>query len=128
MYPGGNDNHKKGYCADGAPQKSSNNDSLPEWPQPQGIFEKGALFHPITFLKVLREVYERVVVCGVDGSDLPLEYEAFAKMLNRRTVVDGEGNILFKLFDLNVPPSTPDSLVVMHHNFRHLRLDCLRDN
>jgi hypothetical protein len=59
MYPGGADDHKRGYCADGARQivKKGDHDTLPDWPQPQGIFEKGTHFHPIEFLKTLREVY-----------------------------------------------------------------------
>ena len=76
MYPGGTDNHKKGYCADGARQivKKGDNDSLPDWPQPQGIFEKGTHFHPIEFLKTLREVYEKLVVDRTSGVDVPIEY------------------------------------------------------
>ncbi|KAI0281123.1 hypothetical protein BGY98DRAFT_1095066 [Russula aff. rugulosa BPL654] len=97
MYPGGTDNHKKGYCADGARQivKKGDNDSLPDWPQPQGIFEKGTHFHPIEFLKTLWEVYEKLVVDRTSGVDVPIEY------LN--------GTVLFRLFDLTISPPHPTS-------------------
>ena len=95
MYPGGADNHKRGYCADGAHQimKKCDHDTLPDWPQPQGIFEKGTHFHPIEFLKTLREVYEKVVVDRASGVDDPIEYEAFTKMLSKRTTIDQDGTI-----------------------------------
>jgi hypothetical protein len=127
MYPGGTDNHKKGYCADGARQivKKGDNDSLPDWPQPQGIFEKGTHFHPIEFLKTLREVYEKLVVDRTSGVDVPIEYEAFMKMLSNRTTIDQDGTVLFRLFDLTISPSTPDKLIVLHDGCKHLRLDCL---
>src|SRR6266699_7254783 len=72
MYPGGADNHKRGYCADGAHQivKKCDHDTLPDWPQPQGIFEKGTHFHPIEFLTTLQEVYEKVVVDRTSGVDV----------------------------------------------------------
>jgi len=39
MYPGGSENHKKGYCADGARQaKRKGEGGIPDWPQPQGIY------------------------------------------------------------------------------------------
>jgi len=95
MYPGGADNHKRGYCSDGARQivKRGDRDTLPDWPQPQGIFEKGTHFHPIEFLKTLREVYEKVVVDRASGVDDPIEYEAFTKMLSKRTTIDQDGTI-----------------------------------
>ncbi|KAI0266607.1 hypothetical protein BGY98DRAFT_885848, partial [Russula aff. rugulosa BPL654] len=108
--PVSTDNHKRGYCADGARQivKKGDNDSLPDWPQPQGIFEKGTHFHPIEFLKTLWEVYEKLVVDRTSGVDVPIEYEAFMKMLSNRTTIDQDGTVLFRLFDLTIPPSTPD--------------------
>ena len=134
MYPGGienpSENHKKSYCADGARQKrrKGEEDDVPEWPQPQGIFTTGTDFHPIEFLKTVREMYERVMVRGECGTDIPIEYEAFGKMLKSRTTIDEEGNILFKLYDLAMPPSTPDQLVVICDGRKYLRLDCLRDD
>jgi len=129
MYPGGTDNHKRGYC-DGARQivKKGDNDTLPDWPQPQGIFEKGTHFHPIEFIKTLREVYGKVVVDRARGVDVPVEYEAFTKMLGKRprTTIDQDGTILFRPFDLTIPPSTtPDELIVLRDGRRRLRLDCL---
>jgi hypothetical protein len=75
----------------------------------------------------LREVYEKIVVEGASGVDIPIEYDAFAKMLNKRTTIDQDGNILFRLFDLIIPSSTPDKLIILHDGCKHLRLDCLRD-
>jgi hypothetical protein len=126
MYPGpsgSSENHRKGVCSDGV------NPSLKtiEWPQPQGIFTNGTHFHPIAFLKTLREVYEAFVIHRAHGDAVPMEHEAFARLLASRTVV-GEGDaILFRLFDLTIDSSTPDTLIVTHNEVKHLRLDCLRD-
>jgi hypothetical protein len=130
MYPGGGENHKKGYCADGAQQtkRQGDMDDVPDWPQPQGIFAKGTHFHPIEFLKTVRGMYERVVIRGECGTDVPIEYEAFGRMLKSRTTVDNEGNVLFKLYNLEMPPSTPDELIIACDGHKFLRLDCLRDN
>ncbi|KAH9967213.1 hypothetical protein BC827DRAFT_1088629, partial [Russula dissimulans] len=47
MYPSGSQNHKKGYCVDGARQvKGKGEDGIPDWPQPQGIYVKGTAFRP----------------------------------------------------------------------------------
>ncbi|KAH9955685.1 hypothetical protein BC827DRAFT_1235658 [Russula dissimulans] len=129
MYPGGSQNHKKGYCVDGARQvKGKGEDEIPDWPQLQGIYMKGTDFRPVEFLKTLRDMYERVVVRGERHTDLPVEYEAFGKVLQRRTTVNEDGSVLFKLYDLIMPTSTPDGLVVLHNGHQHLRLDCLRDD
>jgi len=127
MYPGGAENHKRGYCADGARQimKKGDDDSLPDWPQPQGIFEKGTHFYPIEFLKTLQKIYEKLIVDHASGSDIPIEYEAFTKMLSKRTTTDQDGTVLFRLFDLTIPPSTPDKLIILRDGRKHLRLDCL---
>jgi hypothetical protein len=132
MYPGGaagTENHKKGYCADGARQivKKGDNDTLPDWPQPQGIFEKGTHFYPIEFLKTLREVYEKLIVEHASGVDVPIEYEAFMRMLSKRATTDQDGTVLFRLFDLTIPSSTPDKLIVLCDGCKHLRLDCLSE-
>ena len=47
------------------------------------------------------------------------------KMLSNRTTIDQDGTVLFRLFDLTIPPSTPDELIVLHDGCKHLRLDCL---
>ena len=127
MYPGGADNHKRGYCADGARQivKKGDDDTLPDWPQPQGIFEKGTHFYPVKFLKTLREIYEKLVVDRASGIDVPVEYEAFRKMLSKRTTIDQDGTVLFRLFDLTIPSTTPGKLIVLRDGCKHLRLDCL---
>ena len=126
-YPGGADNHKRGYCADGARQivKKGDRDALPDWPQSQGIFEKGTHFHPIEFLKTLQEVYEKVVVDRASGFNVPIEYEAFTKMLGKGATIDQDGTVQFRLFDLTIPPSTPDQLIVLRDSCKHLHLDGL---
>jgi len=75
MYPCGSENHKKGYCADGARQlKRKGEDDIPDWPRPHGIYAKGTQFRLIKSLKTLRDMYERVVVHGERSTDLPVEY------------------------------------------------------
>jgi hypothetical protein len=53
--------------------------------------------------------------------------EAFMKMLGKRTwtTINQDGTILFRLFDLTIPPSTPDQLIILRGSIKHLRLDCL---
>jgi len=72
---------------DGAHQvKRKGEDDIPDWPQPQGI-KKATHFYPIEFLKTLRDMYEMVVVRGQRSADLPMEYEAFREVVQRRTAV-----------------------------------------
>lgn len=125
MYPGGADNRKRGYCADGARQiaKKGDDDGFPDWPQ--GIFEKGTDFYPVEFLKTLREVYKKLVVERASGFDVPVEYGAFIKMLGKRSTIDQDGTVLFRLFDLTIPSSTPDRFIVSRDDCKYLRLDCL---
>ncbi|KAG2036500.1 hypothetical protein BDR03DRAFT_810790, partial [Suillus americanus] len=90
MYPGAENsplNHKKGYCADGVKQVSKDGgDELPAWPQPQGIFSKGCIFHPHPFLSAVQCIYEHVFMQGPGDMDM-LETEAFTKLLVSRTGV-----------------------------------------
>jgi hypothetical protein len=47
---------------------------------------------------MLREVYEKLVVVDhVSGVNVPVEYEAFTKMLGKRTTIDQDGTVLFRL-------------------------------
>lgn len=71
-------------------------------------------------------MYERVVIDGESG-DLLMEHQAFASLLMRRTLTLEEGSVVFKLFDLDYPPSTPDSLIVVRDGLKYLRIDCLRE-
>jgi hypothetical protein len=97
MYPGPTgaaENHKRGYCSDGAKQKidhSKQNEDppqanlpkswvIPEWPQPKNIFTDGTHFHPLEFLNKVRDMYEQVVVEKA-GDDLILEHVAFVSLL-----------------------------------------------
>jgi hypothetical protein len=72
------------------------------------------------------------VVDRASGVDVPIEYEAFStKMLGKRSTfnvnstIDQDDTVLFRLFDLTIPPSTPDQLIVLRDGCKHLRLDCL---
>ncbi|KAI0682549.1 hypothetical protein BC835DRAFT_1311466 [Cytidiella melzeri] len=141
MHPGKEgapENHKRGLCSDGVPthmqnikydvDKKTSNEKSPPWPQPAGVFTRAKnsyVFHPFEFLKVVRHMYETVVI-QQDMGALTMEHDAFAELLLHRVeVVDGV--ILFRLFpQLVLPPSTPDSLIVVHNDSRYLRVDCLR--
>ena len=143
MYPGPTgapENHKKGYCSDGMkqtlthskqnqdPPKPNQSVSLatPTWPQPVGIFTNGTQFHPTVFLDKVRELYAKVVI-GTASGELLLEDEAFAHLLARRTVVLENRSVLFKLFDLDCPASTPEGLIVTHEGDKYLSVDCLQE-
>jgi len=78
------------------------------------------------FLEKIREMYEKVVIEKESG-DLMMEHEAFARLLGRRTVVLNDQSVLFKLFDLAYPPSTPEVLIVTHEGDKYLRVDCLQE-
>ena len=124
MYPGPTgspENHRKGVCSDGV----SPNLKAVEWPQPPGIFTNGTNFHPIPFLKALRDIYELFIVQKGSSAD-SMEHEAFAQLISCRTLICPDGAILFRLFDLQLDPSTPEELIVTHNDAKHLRLDCLR--
>jgi hypothetical protein len=99
---------------------------MPAWPQPQGIFTDGIYFNPVVFLTTLREVYEKVVIDKVSG-EAAMEHEAIAGLLFARTLMAGDGSMLFKLYDLDCPPSTPEGLLEVRDGMKYLRLDCLRE-
>jgi hypothetical protein len=129
MYPfpnGSPENHKRGYCSDGVKQVMKL-DVVPDWPQPQGVFEFGTTFNPLPFLAAVREIYEKVVV-NRGEENLTMENEAFARLLEKRTIVANDGRCLFKLFDLETPLSTAPELIVELNGLRYLRVDCLRDD
>jgi hypothetical protein len=124
MYPGPTgspENHKKGICSDGA----SPSLKVAEWPQPHGIFTNGTHFHPIPFLKVLHEIYDALIIRETRDA-IPMEHEAFVRLLASRTVVLDNGAVLFHLFELKIDASTLDDLIIDHKGIQHLRLDCLR--
>ncbi|KAJ7130666.1 hypothetical protein C8R46DRAFT_1236100 [Mycena filopes] len=129
--PGAVENHKKGYCSDGFKQKPPVGDTVPiPWPQPQGIFSAGSEFHPLPFLAVIRDLYEKVVVED-DSSNLGIEHEAFSLMLQRPgRVITVDGRVLFKLFtgyDVPAGDRTPDDMFVDHEGTKYLRIDALTD-
>jgi hypothetical protein len=83
------------------------NDTLLDWPQPQGIFEKGTHFHPIEFLKTLQEVYEKLVV---DCATVQVESTSLSgtKPL-RRCSTNGQPSIKMAPFcsGFSISPSHP---------------------
>jgi len=126
MYPGPTgspENHKKGYCSDGVKQVLKS-DTVPDWPQPQGIFEMGMTFYLLKFLATIRNVYEKFVIKQGNGGNLAMEYKAFGKLLNHR-IISPNNHFLFKLFDLEMPASTPPELVIDYNCARYLKVDCL---
>jgi hypothetical protein len=129
MYPGRSgapENHKKGYCVDGVRQKpkTGSTDSLPEWPQPHGVFTNGTHFHPLVFLATVRELYDKVIDCAISDQDYSMEDEAFSRMLSLRVKIEN-GQALFLLFDLENAVGTPPSLFVDIEDRKYLRVDCL---
>jgi hypothetical protein len=130
MYPGRSgalENHKKGYCADGVRQKPKAEPTdltLPEWPQPHGIFTNGSHFHPLIFLATVRELYDKVIDRAISVQDYSMEDEAFSRMLSSRVKIEN-GQALFLLFDLENAVGTPPSLFVEIEDRKYLRVDCL---
>ncbi|KAG0700040.1 hypothetical protein DFH29DRAFT_876907 [Suillus ampliporus] len=63
MYPtpeNSEENHRRGFCTDGAKQVSKHK-APPPWPQPPGIFSEGKHFHPRAFLETgIKQIYEQV--------------------------------------------------------------------
>jgi len=79
--------------------KRKGEDDISDCPQPQGIYVKGTDSHPIKSLKTLQDVYKKVVVHKGRSTDLPVECEAFWKVLQRRTAIDADSCVLFRLYD-----------------------------
>lgn len=71
-------------------------------------------------------MYEKVVIDKESG-DLLMEHQAFATLLVKRTLTLDEGSVVFKMFDLEYSPSTPDGLVIVRDGLQYLRIDCLRE-
>ncbi|KAF8191327.1 hypothetical protein BJ912DRAFT_849553, partial [Pholiota molesta] len=82
-------NHRRDFCADGVASKPKPGlDSLPEWPQPSGIFKAGKSFDPTAFLITVRNLYEKTVDHHKSAQnpnaaaiEHTLEDEAFSRML-----------------------------------------------
>ena len=99
---------------------------MPAWPQPQGIFMDGIYFNPIGFLTTLREVYKKVVIDKVSG-EAAMEHEVFTGLLFACTLMPKDGSMLFKIYDLDCPPSMPEGLLEVCNGMTYLRLDCLHE-
>ncbi|TFY51908.1 hypothetical protein EVG20_g10784 [Dentipellis fragilis] len=101
-------------------------ETLPVYPQPQGVFSGGSHFHPLIFLPTIRALYEKIIIGRVAFDDLDMEEQAFSKMFTNRSV-KVDGRVLFKLFDyLTESPQVP-RLIVKHEGGRHLHVDCLNE-
>lgn len=57
-----------------------------------------------------------------------MENEAFVSLLKRRTITIDNGSILFKTYDLLVPDTTPEGLMVEYKGEKYLHLDCLGES
>ncbi|EIW74127.1 hypothetical protein CONPUDRAFT_140629 [Coniophora puteana RWD-64-598 SS2] len=130
MYPGGlspTGNHKKGVCGDGVRQIRKDNEELPPWPQPQGVFTRGEHFHPAVFLKTIQQVYERTFVRSSGESEV-LEAEAFANMVTSRTITVEGGHVLFKMYRAFAADAcTPDSALTIFNDEKYLRIPYLEN-
>ncbi|KAI1782147.1 hypothetical protein LXA43DRAFT_906615 [Ganoderma leucocontextum] len=147
MYPEGKnhkDNHGRNVCSDGVRQSSEKvhfviNDVShdlvehpPPFPQPNGIFTDGNVFHPARFMEVVRRFYDRVVIDHSAPGALAMNDYAFAALLYDRTVIvpglDGRpSKVIFKLFhSFKLAPGEP---VVLdeHEGEMYLRMDCLSE-
>lgn len=103
-------------------------DEVPDWPQPPGIFSNGTHFHPIVFLQTIKDLYEKFVIQGANAVDLGTDYEAFAKLLTRRTSTSEDGTIYFQLFEsLTLSPPIPEFIQTRADGKQYLRIDCLSE-
>lgn len=132
MHPGGEgspDNHKKAYCFDGVKQISKTpGETLPEWPQPKGIFSKGEDFNARTFLQTIHQLNHDIFMNQGSSDEDKMSYEAFVKELLTRTEKHDDGMVTFRLYKgLTVVGSLPDTYFVEVKGARCLRIDCLRD-
>ncbi|TFY82217.1 hypothetical protein EWM64_g1796 [Hericium alpestre] len=122
----GKGNHRRDCCSDGACSNLNVPDKPPPWPQPEGIFEAGKMFHVMPFFAAVRTLYETLVLRGEHISTLALEYEAFGAFLRGR-LINAEGVCLFPLYDkltlvgLPLPTRDGGSLIVQYHNKKCLR-------
>lgn len=129
-------NHRKGVCADGVWSKATLDSRIPvppDWPQPQDIFSTGKLFNPTSFLRTVRDLYEKIADHAARNPETPfetsLEEQAFLNMVSARKAVVENGCTFFRLYE-NLectPDSGCESLVseLEGHSGRYLRIDCL---
>lgn len=114
-------------------QKVNVLERLPPWPQPQGVFSAGTMFHPRRFFEVVQELYDKVVVQNDAGGERAMEYLAFSTMLQDRLLVIPETEtepftVLFELFEtLQLEDFASDNLVE-RQGTRYLRINYLDDN
>jgi len=132
MYPGptgSSKNHKKGYCSDGVRQKAkadSKDGPLPDWPQPLGIFTNGTHFHPLTFLSMIRQLYDKIVNGDISEVEYSMEDEAVSRLLALRICFEGT-RPLFRLYDLEIHAEdfNSASLLIEIDGTKYLQVSCL---
>lgn len=146
MYTGpkkSKNNHKRGVCPDGCPSKMKaavksegqishdHQEALPPYPQPEGIFTHGKIFHPIRFQETLKAIYSRTVLDKekmLETGGISMEEEAFVKMYERRSVHLPDGKVVFRLFpSLQLDPATPESAIIEFDGVRYLDIPMMRD-
>ncbi|KAI5997494.1 hypothetical protein EDD15DRAFT_2573122 [Pisolithus albus] len=139
MYPGPEKaaiNHKRGVCVDGVRSKPKEDEALPLWPQPQGVFSGGTTFHVQAFLNTVKAVYDQFIGgYPFDGSNslLILEAQAFSAMLKDRTIITGDDEgppmALFQLYPgFEVDSSTPDGRIIKRDHSKWLRISFLEED
>lgn len=139
MYPkgrGARENHPRGYCSDGAPvhmtpikhKKTKGDERPPPFPQPAGIFTEGTLFDPLTLLRQIRPLYERLIIGGDPEGDLDIEAQAFLKLLRDRIEFpENQDTPVFRLYStLQLKEHYMDQLIFEYNGVRYLRLPCLQ--
>lgn len=101
---------------------------LPPWPQPEGIFTRGAYFHPIVFLAQLKALCEKLHIHGTNHNTIDLESNALWTMFKARAIEDtATGTILFQLFNhLTLsPPNSVDELLSTREGKPYLKIPCV---
>ncbi|KAG8214768.1 hypothetical protein J3R82DRAFT_9873 [Butyriboletus roseoflavus] len=92
-------NHKRVYCSNGVNQVSKASDEVPPWPQPQGIFTTGKMFHPQVFYITVQDIYKWYCIPGTEPSPITtMEAVAFTKLLASQIRMFEGGAIGFCLF------------------------------
>jgi len=97
-----------------------NADSLPDWPQPTGIFKDGKYFNALVFLQTVHDIYDTVTLSGHGPDELrAMEQAAFARMLEERLVVI-PNSVLFRLFSsLENSPKIPSEFIETLDDGKH---------
>lgn len=80
---------------------------------------------PVSLLKAVGTLYEKVLGDRNKREEFSLEEEAFSTLLQQRVQSRTDGSVVFQLLDLEVSANTPSSLIVDEEGARFLRVDVL---